>query len=95
MCQDRRSGPGLAEEPRAPAAAAGTGKLAVPTIPPATSTRIELVGFQPSGAVTAGKPVTVSFTIEQPDGTPLTKFKRGPGPHTGVHLIYVRDDLRR
>src|SRR5205814_6664785 len=23
----------------------------------------------------------------------LTKFKRGPGPHTGVHLIFVRDDL--
>src|SRR4029077_10839071 len=27
------------------------------------------------------------------DGTPLTKFKRGSGPHTGVHLIYVRKDL--
>ena len=27
------------------------------------------------------------------DGTTLTKFRRGPGPHTGVHLIYVRDDL--
>src|SRR5262249_14318050 len=40
-----------------------------------------------------GKPTKVSFTIQQPDGTPLTEFRRGPGPHTGVHLIYVRDDL--
>ena len=28
--------------------------------------------------------------IQQPDGTPLTHFKTGPGPHTGVHLIIVR-----
>src|SRR5262249_26054687 len=27
------------------------------------------------------------------DGTPLTKLKRGPGPHTGVHVIFVSDDL--
>jgi hypothetical protein len=68
----------------------GTG-TAPPTIPPAHVYR--LIGFQPTGAVTAGKGVTVSFTIRQPDGTPLTKFKRGSGPHTGVHLIYVRKDL--
>ena len=37
--------------------------------------------------------MTVSFTIRQPNGTPLTQFKRGPGPHTGVHLIIVRTDL--
>ena len=35
----------------------------------------------------------VSFEIEQPNGAPLTHFKTGPGPHTGVHLILVRDDL--
>ena len=40
-----------------------------------------------------GKPVTVSFTIEQPNGQPLTAYKRGSGPHTGVHVILVRDDL--
>ena len=40
-----------------------------------------------------GKPVTLSFTIEQPNGKPLTAYKRGPGPHTGVHVILVRDDL--
>ena len=33
---------------------------------------------------------TISFVIRQPDGQPLTKFKRGAGPHTGVHLIFVR-----
>ena len=38
-------------------------------------------------------PTTVSFTIRQPDGKPLTQYKRGPGPHTGVHLIVVRRDL--
>ena len=28
-----------------------------------------------------------------PSGKPLTRYKTGPGPHTGVHLIIVRDDL--
>jgi hypothetical protein len=35
----------------------------------------------------------VSFRIVQPSGRTLTQFKRGPGPHTGVHLIIVRRDL--
>jgi hypothetical protein len=52
-----------------------------------------LAGFQPSGAVATGKPVTVAFTIRQPNGKPLTNYRRGSGPHTGVHLIIVRDDL--
>jgi hypothetical protein len=64
---------------------------AVPTIPAARV--YQVVDFMPGSAVDLNKPTTVSFTIQQPDGTPLTKFKRGPGPHTGVHLIYVRDDL--
>jgi hypothetical protein len=54
----------------------------------------EIVNFKPSQPVPAGKPVLVSFQIKQPDGTPLTKFKTGPGPHTGVHLIFVRKDLQ-
>ena len=41
----------------------------------------------------AGKPVVLSFRIIQPDGTPLTAYKHGAGPHTGVHLILVRRDL--
>lgn len=53
----------------------------------------KLVHFEPSGPVRAGVPVHVSFTIQQPDGKPLTRFKTGPGPHTGVHLIMVRHDL--
>ena len=28
-----------------------------------------------------------------PSGSPLTAYRRGPGPHTGVHLIVVRRDL--
>src|SRR5438093_2791738 len=63
----------------------------MPTIGAARVTKV--VDFAPTGNVPAGKPTTVSFRIEQADGSPLTKFRRGPGPHTGVHLIYVRDDL--
>ncbi len=52
-----------------------------------------LTGFRPAAPVPPGKPTVVAFTITQPDGTPLVDFKRGPGPHTGVHLIIVKDDL--
>jgi hypothetical protein len=62
-----------------------------PNIQPAAV--YKLSGFKPAGTIVAGKPVTVSFAIRQPDGTTLTKFKTGSGPHTGVHLILVRDDL--
>ena len=75
-------------------AAAGCGgstNVQVPTVAPAAVYR--LVHLAPAGPVQAGKPVRVSFTIEQPNGTPLTRFKTGPGPHTGVHLILVRGDL--
>lgn len=41
----------------------------------------------------AGRPERLSFTIGQPSGKPLTDFRRGPGPHTGVHVIIVRSDL--
>ncbi len=43
--------------------------------------------------VPAGRPARLSFQIDQPSGGPITRFKRGAGPHTGVHLIIVRDDL--
>ena len=36
-----------------------------------------------------------SLTIVQPDGTPLTAFRRGAGPHNGVHVIFVRTRSRR
>jgi len=64
---------------------------AAPTIQPART--FAFTGFEPSGQVTPGKPTTVAFTIRQPDGRPLVRFRRGAGPHTGVHVIVVRDDL--
>ena len=68
-----------------------SGPTAGPTIQPART--YQLVDFKPAGPVVAGKPTVVSFVIRQPNGKPLTHFKRGPGPHTGVHLIIVRRDL--
>jgi hypothetical protein len=61
-----------------------------PTIPPAQT--FELAGFQPAAPVPPG-PTMVAFTIDQPSGEPLTSYRRGAGPHTGVHVIVVRDDL--
>ena len=62
-----------------------------PTIQPAKT--FQLTGFQPAKPVVAGRPTQLAFTIQQPSGEPLTQFRRGPGPHTGVHLILVRKDL--
>jgi len=73
-------------------AGCGSGSaVKAPEIGPART--FKLVDFQPAGPVAAGKATTVSFTIQQPSGRPLTTFKRGAGPHTGVHLIIVREDL--
>ncbi len=69
---------------------AGSG-LTVPTVAPART--FSLSRFQPSTPVRPGQPVTISFTVQQPSGQPLTRYKTGSGPHTGVHLIIVRDDL--
>jgi len=77
-----------------PAVAAGCGgssKSGFPTIQAART--YALVRFQPATPATAGKPTRVSFVIRQPSGKPLTQFRTGPGPHTGVHLIIVRRDL--
>jgi hypothetical protein len=62
-----------------------------PTIQPARTFALD--GFEPSGEATPGTPTAVSFTIRQPSGAPLTNYRRGAGPHTGVHLIFVRSDL--
>src|SRR5262249_45781923 len=53
----------------------------------------QLADFTPAGALRPNRPTLISFVVREPDSRPLTKFKRGPGPHTGVHLILVRDDL--
>jgi len=52
----------------------------------------DLGGFTPK-TFTAGKAEPMSFTIKQPSGAPLTNYKKGAGPHTGVHVIFVRSDL--
>ena len=64
-----------------------TGSL---TIGPARTFR--LAQFTPR-TLEAGRPEQLSFTIERPSGEPLTSYRKGPGPHTGVHLIIVRSDL--
>jgi hypothetical protein len=73
-------------------AGCGGGSSSSPTISvqPAREFRLQT---QSSGVPTAGKPTRITYSIKQPDGSNLTKFKHGAGPHTGVHVIYVRDDL--
>ena len=66
--------------------------VSVPQVAPART--FTLSRFAPAGAVSPETPTTISFTVRQPNGTPLTSYKTGAGPHTGVHLIIVRDDLR-
>ena len=63
---------------------------ATPTIGAART--YELSGFEPVRVSRPG-PARIAFTITQPSGDPLTTYRRGGGPHTGVHLIVVRDDL--
>jgi hypothetical protein len=65
-----------------------------PTIGPIPKAKVfSLQGFEPSAPVTPGKQTNVTFTIQQPDGKPLTTYAVNNGPHSGVHLIIVRDDL--
>ena len=52
-----------------------------------------LSGFAPTRAVSPHVATTLSFTIVQPDGQPLTAYRHGAGPHNGVHVIVVRRDL--
>lgn len=76
-------------------AAAGCGgssaQSVVPTIQAART--FSLADFKPAGPTKPGRPEDLSFVIRQPSGQPLTAYRHGQGPHTGVHLIIVRDDL--
>ncbi len=76
-----------------PAACGGSGPMtvSVPKVAPAQT--FSLGAFAPTGRIAAHRPTTMSFDIRTPSGRPLTRYKTGPGPHTGVHLIIVRDDL--
>ena len=75
------------------AAACGSsgGGLSAPSI--AAAHVYSLGSFTPSGPVKPGVPVTISFTVLQPSGQPLVHYRTGAGPHVGVHLITVRNDL--
>jgi hypothetical protein len=72
------------------AGCSGSSRPTVPTIGPART--FALSGFTPTAIPHTGK-ATISFTVRQPSGAPLTSYRRGPGPHTGIHLIIVRRDL--
>jgi hypothetical protein len=75
-------------------AGCGGGSSANVTAPAVAPARVfSIAGFQPAQTVAANRPTTVSFTVRQPDGKALTRYRTGAGPHTGVHLIIVRNDL--
>jgi hypothetical protein len=69
----------------------GGSSITAPKVAPAQS--YQLARFAPTGTITPGRPTTMSFAVKLPDGRTLTHYKTGSGPHTGVHLIIVRDDL--
>ncbi|WP_157592729.1 hypothetical protein [Solirubrobacter soli] len=76
------------------AACGGGGESGAPVLPAAAPAKsFELADFQPGDAAEAGSPADVSFEIKQPSGQALTEYATGSGPHTGVHLLFVRDDL--
>jgi hypothetical protein len=51
-----------------------------------------LADFSPARLV-AGRPQRISFSIIEPSGKALTRYRTGSGPHTGVHVIFGRSDL--
>jgi hypothetical protein len=69
----------------------GASAVTAPSVAPARL--FTLSGFQPGTPIAPGRPTTVTFTVRMPSGQPLTSYRTGAGPHTGVHLIIVRDDL--
>jgi hypothetical protein len=68
----------------------GGSGVSVPQVAPART--YSLQGFQPARAVASGRPTTVSFSIQQPSGQPLTSYRKCCDPHAGVDLIIVRAD---
>jgi hypothetical protein len=69
----------------------GPTTVSVPQVAPART--FSLGAFAPAGRIAPGRPTTMSFDVRMPSGKPLTHYKTGSGPHTGVHLIIVRNDL--
>ena len=68
----------------------GGGSPAPPTIAPAKEYKLD---WQSPTSVAEPGTTTLHFAVRTPDGKILTRFRTGAGPHTGVHLIIVRDDL--
>jgi hypothetical protein len=68
----------------------GGGAVSAPAVAPART--YSLQGFQPAAPVTAGRPTTLSFTIQQPSGKTLSAYRTCCDPHAGVDLIIVRSD---
>lgn len=66
------------------------GAVSAPRVAPART--YSLQNFQPATPVLPGRPTTVSFTIQQPSGRPLTAYRTCCDPHKGVDLIIVRSD---
>jgi hypothetical protein len=74
--------------------AAGCGGSSSPDFPTIGAAKtFHLADFRPAGKVQPDRPTEVSFRIVQPSGETLTDYRRGAGPHTGIHLIFVRSDL--
>jgi hypothetical protein len=71
---------------------AGCGSSGSGEITVGAARTFQLSGFSPL-TFAAGRPNEMSFTIRQPSGAPLTSYRKGSGPHTGVHVIFVRSDL--
>jgi hypothetical protein len=73
-------------------ALAGCSSSSPPQITIGAARTYRLAGFKLSSPA-AGKPQRITFRIDQPSGAPLTRYRTGSGPHTGIHLIIVRSDL--
>ena len=74
----------------ATACSSSSSRPANPTIAAAQTFRLE--GFRPTQAVTPGRLFEISSDCEA-GAVARSRSTERCGPHTGVHLILVRDDL--
>jgi len=71
---------------------AGCGDSSAPTVTIGAAKTYHLTGTEPAAPVGPGTR-TVAFSVDQPSGKTLTAYRTGSGPHTGVHVVVVKDDL--
>jgi hypothetical protein len=69
------------------------GSASSPTIAVQPARQFQLTTHTVGTPAAGGRPAKITFSIHQPDGSNLTQFRHGAGPHTGVHVIYIRNDL--